>query len=365
MAKYCRLGLAALIVALALPAFGQMGAVQGYCTDQQGKPIVGGTVEFKRTDINAVYKVKTDKHGHYGHYGLPLGTFDVILFGPDGKQIYALNNVPTTPGEPKEVDFDMRKLLNPDNAMQGMSKEQQEALKKQQEEEAQTKQKVGNINQMLAQNQQLAAAGQWDQAIQVMQQAVTLSQGLKLTPQSQAIIQTHLAEDYAGAKQFDKAVAAYQQALTLVPATDVAMQANIYNNMGSAESQAGKTADAQAAFDKSAQLDPANAKTAYYNEGAIFYNAGNMDAAAAAFDKVVKLDPTYANAWYLRGMALLAKGTVDPKTGKASYPPGTEESFETYLKLAPNGQYADSAAGALEGITGKVATSYRKRPHSR
>lgn len=361
MSKLAKFAVAFFALALALPAFCQMGGVAGNCIDQQGKPIVGGTVEFKRLDIDAIYKVRTDKHGHYGHYGLPLGTFDIILFGPDGKQLYSLNNVKTEPGSPKNIDFDLRKLLNPANQLQGMTKEQAEAYKKQQEEQKQTTQKVGSINQLLAQNRQLGAAKQWDQAIQVMQQAVAATQGLKLTPKSEVVIQTALAADYSGAGQYDKAIQTYQAALALNP-TDTQTQAAIYTNMGSAQAAANKVNDAQASFAKSAELDPANAKTAYFNEGAILFNHGQIDAAAEAFDKAVKADPTYAEAWYERGMALLSKGTTDPKTGKTAYPPGTAESFETYLKLAPNGPNASSAEALLENITGKVNTKYRKKP---
>lgn len=360
MSKFAKLAVGFIVLLMALPAFSQMGAIQGTCTDQQGKPIVGGTVDFKRLDVTADYKVRTDKKGHFGHYGLPLGTFDVILYGPDGKQLYQLNNVRTQPGDPKTVDFNLKELLNPATQTQGLSKEQAEQLQKQQAEAAQSKQKVGNINQLLQQNQTLAAAHQWDQAIQVMQQAVTLSEGLKLTPRSAATITYHLAEDYSGAGQLDKALESYQKALALDP-TDTDIQSNIYTNMGSALARNGKDSDAQADFEKAAQLDPANAKTAYFNEGAIMYNQGNMDAAATAFDKVIKLDPTYAEAWYYKGMALLGKGTVDPKTGASTYPAATAECFETYLKLTPDGPNADAAEAALESVTGKVSTRYRKK----
>ena len=66
----------------------------------------------------------------------------------------------------------------------------------------------------------------------------------------------------------------------------------------------GKIPEAQAEFEKSAQLDPANAARAYYNLGAIMTNSGKLDEAAAAFKKATEVDPKYADAYFLEAQAL-------------------------------------------------------------
>ncbi|MGH9534468.1 MAG: tetratricopeptide repeat protein [Terriglobales bacterium] len=357
MSKVARFTLVALLLALTLPAFAQVGGIEGKATNKQGQPVVGATVVFQRQDITATYKVKTDKHGHYGHYGLPLGEYNVALLNASGKAIYTWHGVHNQPGSAITVNFNLKKLLSQTNVMKNLTPEQRAAIKKQQEAQAKSNQQVGTINSLMKQNQQLSAAKQWAQAISTMQQAEQLGVGLKLTPKSQAVILVNLGNDYNGAKQYPQAIDAYNKALAL-DSTDAMLDANLYTNLGAALVASGKSALAAQDFDKAATLDPPEAAHAFYNEGAILYNSGKMDAAEVLFQKAVTADPTFADAWYEKGMCLVGKGKVNPKTGATTYPPGTAQAFETYLKLAPHGQNAASAKALLQGITGKISTSY-------
>src|ERR1700744_5862185 len=79
---------------LSLPAFAQMTTIEGEVKGADGKPLAGATVQFDRTDIKGSYKVKTDKKGKYGHYGLPLGTYDVSVL-VDNKPAEAQKGVRT------------------------------------------------------------------------------------------------------------------------------------------------------------------------------------------------------------------------------------------------------------------------------
>ena len=54
----------------------------------------------------------------------------------------------------------------------------------------------------------------------------------------------------------------------------------------------------------------------------------------------MKLDPNMADAQYWLGMALVNGGDTA----------GAKPKFETYLKLAPTGQYADIAKSILATI---------------
>lgn len=358
MSKWIKLSLLFVLLTLAIPAFGQVGGIQGTATNQQGQPIVNGTVIFNRQDINGTYKVKTNKKGHYGHYGLPLGVYSVELLSPAGKKLYVWNGVHNSPGSATTVDFDMKKLNSTAYREAHLTAAQKAAIEKQKEAAAQANKQLGTINGLMKQNQQLQAQHQWAAAITTMQQAQELGKGLKLTPQSQAVIAANLGNDYNGAGKYPQAIAAFQQALALAPG-DQALAGDVYTNMGSALVHEGKTAEAVQDFDKAASLNPANAKTAYYNEGAILYNSGKMDAAAAAFTKATQADPTFANAWYQKGMALVGKGVINPKTGVTTYPAGTAEAFQQYLKLAPNGENAASAKALLSAINGTITTNYR------
>lgn len=366
MPKLSKLFAGLLFVAMiaVLPAAAQMSGIAGTVKGTDGKPLAGAVVQFTRTDISGHYQVKTNKKGHYGHYGLPLGTYDLALVY-NGKTLYTLNKIKTHPGDPLEIDIDLQKEAAKHQqqaaavqqqlasgaqvkAPKGMSKEEarkyEEALKKQQAEIK----KIGQLNALLKQNQQFVQAKQWDQAVQTMEQAVAMDQ-------THDILYANLGQDYMGAKQYDKAADAFQKAIALKP-TD----ADYYINLGNAYSKAGKNDEAAAQFTKAAQLDPANAKTAYFDEAAVFYNSGKMDEAGQAVDKLLQVDPNNAMGWYLKGQILLGKAAVDPKTGTPIPVPGTVEAFQKYLQLAPTGPYADSVKSTIQLLTSQVQTTFKK-----
>jgi hypothetical protein len=85
-----------------------------------------------------------------------------------------------------------------------------------------------------------------------------------------------------------------------------------------------------------------------------------MDDAAVALKKCTDMDPTNAKAFYWYGMALLGKAETKPD-GTIAPVPGTVEAFQTYLKLEPNGDLADSAKGSLEVLQGTVQTEYKSQ----
>src|ERR1700733_2851520 len=93
---------------LSLPAFGQMTTLEGEVKGADGKPLAGAVVQFDRTDIKGSYKVKTDKKGKYGHYGLPAGTYDVSVL-VDNKVVDGMKGVKTKYSGNPPVDFDLSK----------------------------------------------------------------------------------------------------------------------------------------------------------------------------------------------------------------------------------------------------------------
>ena len=95
------------LLLFSLPAFGQTTTIEGVVKDPDGKPLQGAVVQIERTDIKGNYPLKTDKKGHYGHYGLPMGTFDVTVL-VDGQVKDAMKGVRTTPGMPATINFDLK-----------------------------------------------------------------------------------------------------------------------------------------------------------------------------------------------------------------------------------------------------------------
>lgn len=339
----------AFLAALAcvLPAAAQVSGIRGKATDSNGKPIVGATVLFHRKDIEGTWKVQTNKHGDYGHYGLPLGEYTVKLISPSGKLLYAYHNVKTRLGNPLRINFNLKKLAV--QQTKGMSAAQLAAYKKALAHNLKVKAenaKIGQLNQLLKQNHAFAVAGNWQQAIQTMQQAAAMDQ-------THSVIFGNLGDDYTGAKQWPQAAQAYQKAIALKPNGGA-----YYVNLGNALAHENQTQQAMAAFTKGVQMDPTQSKVAYLNEAVIFFNSNHPNSAITAANKAIAADPTNVKAWYIKGMALMNKVTVDPKTNMPVAAPGTRTAFKKVLALAPNSGFAAQAKVNLDTLNTKVQTNY-------
>src|SRR5271165_1843112 len=106
------------VFALVLPAFAQTTTIEGTIKDADGKPVQNAVVNIDRTDIKGHYQLKTDKKGHYGHYGLPMGVYNVSVT-IDGKVRDNVNGFRTKFGDPSTRNFYLK-----------ASAEQQQALQK-------------------------------------------------------------------------------------------------------------------------------------------------------------------------------------------------------------------------------------------
>ena len=156
--------------------------------------------------------------------------------------------------------------------------------------------------------------------------------------------------------KYQEAVASYETALSQavkdkLKSTRQAM-ATMYTNQGNAYLKLHKEDEALAAYTKAASLSD-NPATAYFNVCAVFYNSGKMDQALAACDKAIAADPKKADAYFIKGSVLLGNATVDAG-GKTTYPPGTAEALQMYLKLAPTGPHAADVQQMLDFINGKT-----------
>lgn len=357
--------LVAGIMVFCLPGFGQMDQVQGTCTDTEGKPIVGATVEYHNLDNGSVYKLKTDKNGHYFSLGVTDGTFTVTLI-QDGKELYHFNKV--RPGGYITLDFDLRKEQAQSAQQSGLTPEQL----KQQQAAAEQHKKQGDvikaINAKLAASSEAANAGNYDLAISSLQDASQLDpkQDLVWARLGQVDLDSanKLTDASAKTDRYNDAVTNYQKAIDAkkvasgsLPSPDADHEmAQYYNGLAEAQVKVGKSDDAMKSYDEAVQLDPTHTAQYYYNEGALLTNSGKIDDAVTAFDKCIAADPTKADAYYWKGVNLLGKATM--KGGKMVAPDGTAEAFNKYLELQPTGQFADPAKQMLQQIGAKVQTEY-------
>ncbi len=344
MKRYIRLAmfLVLLLGISAVPVVAQMTGIKGACKDQEGKPITDGVLEISNTDTGRKITSKTTKNGEYTAIGLTPGNYDVTLMRND-KQVDAVTKIPVGVGDMREVNFDLKKDL----AAKGAAGPSEEQLKKQQETTKQNE-KIKGLNARLAEVRDLEKAGNYDQAITILQE-VTAAEPLK------DLLWAYLGDADRGAKKYPEAIEAYKKALEINPNSGA-----YHNGLADAYAKSGQTDKAVAEYNAAAQAEPANAATYYFNEGAIFTNTGKVDDAIAAFDKTIQTDPNRAEAYYYKGINLMSKATTG-KDGKFVAPAGTEEAFKKYLELKPDGPLAQPAKDMLASLGASVETTFGKQ----
>lgn len=341
------IAVAVVALGLASPAWSQVtAAVKGKVTDESGQPMVGAIVEYHSQDTGRKYNLDVDKKGEYYSIGVTSGTYKVTLYKNKeeqkaGRSLFFFNKVQVTISKETNIlDFDMAS----ERAKAGttMSAEQ----KKQQEEVQQENVKIKGLNEMLAQAATASDAGNFDLAAEILTKATGADP-------TRDLLWFKLGDAYLGGKKYDQAVESYQKAIAIKP------QGAYYNNLGQAQVKSGKVQEAIASYEQAAQIEPISAGQYYFNMGAVLTNSGRSEEAIAAFDKCIAADPDKAEAYYWKGVNLLAKATLD-KNNRMVAPPGTEESFNKFLELQPEGQLAEAAKQMLASIGAEVQTQYKK-----
>jgi tetratricopeptide (TPR) repeat protein len=218
----------------------------------------------------------------------------------------------------------------------------------------QQNEKIKVLNQMLLQAAAARQAGDYPKAVSIMLEATQQDP-------SQDVLWASLGQSYLGAKQYPEAIAALKKGVALKPERQ-----EYHNLLGTAYLRLRQMDDAVGEFKTAAELNDKNPSDAkhndnaamyWYNVGAVLSIQGKSAEAVAAFDKAIAADPKKAEAYYQKGINLIAKASID-KDGKMSAPEGTEEAFQKYLELSPNGQFADQVKQMLAMIGAKVETQY-------
>ena len=367
------LGLAAAL-ALAGFASAQTGAIEGDVKGADGKGLKDALVRIERTDIKGNYKVKSDKKGHFFHAGLPLGQY-IVHLDVDGKEVDSVKGVRTRMGDPTPVNFDLAGNAARQAAQQAamakaaesggelskevtrdMTPEQKAALEKAMKDRSASMQKNKALNDAFNGGMEAMKAQDWATGIAQFTKASEMDAKQHVIWAQLADCYSNLAKGKTGAERdapAAKGLEAYQKAIELKPD-----DASYINNYALALARANKFPEAQQELEKAATLDPPNAGRYFYNLGALLTNAAQAEPAGTAFKKAIDADPNYADAQYQYSMYLVAKATLDPKTGAMTFPPGTKEGLEKYMQLKPDGPFAESAKGLLQSIGGKIDVSY-------
>jgi hypothetical protein len=353
---------AALIAPMALHAQQQTGSIHGHAQDPTGVPLANSQVQISTDGKTALYTFNVDPNGDYKGDNVKPGTYVLTLYvknanDPTPKPVDRFENVKIDAGQNVAQDFD---LSRPDY-IKKLPPEQQKAIA-----EAKTKNagilkenaQVKNLNADLATARQDIKDKKFDDAATLMQRDSTAK------PDA-AVLWVELAIAQNGLKKSDDAITSAKKALetnaaSKKPSPEIDGAAN--NALGEAYAAKNQIPDATAAYDAAAKAQPTNAGMFYSNEAIVLAKSGgSADAVAAAADKAIAADPNKPVPYYLKGQALIAKATVDPKTNKIVAPPGCEEAYEKYLQLDPNGPMAADAKNILAQIGSKQSKSYKAK----
>jgi tetratricopeptide (TPR) repeat protein len=371
---------AALVLALILPAIAAAQGstrVDGQVADIQGNPWPDVTVEIKNPDTGQTFTIKTDKSGHYSQLLPRGGIYDFVLVN-DKANLNFSEKHSVADGQASTINFNFKEIVeqqknsNADAAKK--AEEQANAFKNMKAHFDAGIAAMTDINQV---KQQLASApadqksALQDKLKADAQTAVTefqqAEQGTSAKDvKNHALILANLGQAYDTAGNFSDAATSYQKAVDLQP------QATYYVSLSTALAKAGaaqndpavtqqKVADAGAACDKAAALDPTTTGTCWKNIGIVLNNKGDLKDAITPFQKATQANPKDAQAWYLLGSAFT--GTIDTKQegDKVVYvvPPGTADAYQHAIDADPNGPYAAQAKAALDNLaqlSGGVST---------
>jgi tetratricopeptide (TPR) repeat protein len=348
---------------LAFTSLAQITSIEGDVKGTDGQPVVGAVVKIERTDVKGNYQTKTDKKGRYFHTGLPIGLYNITV-QVDGKDVDKQGNIKTSPGDPKEINFDLKQAAARQAAGPGMSAAQERgmsaadkaALEKNMKDREAALKKRSELNESFNAGLTAVQNKQWPEAV------TDLTKAAEVDP-TQPAVWAQLAEAYVGlgstktGADFDAAMAkgieAYAKAIELKPD-----DAATHNNYALALAKAKKFPEMQAELAKAVQLDPPGAGKYYYNLGALLVNSGQNDTAGEAFKKAIDADPNYADAYYQYGVTLVAKAQIGAD-GKINPVPGTVDALQKYLSLQPNGTFAQAAKDMLATLGSSVETKFQ------
>ena len=242
-------------------------------------------------------------------------------------------------------------------AQQGMTEEQKKKAESSQKEH----EKIKCLNATLAQAKELEGAGNYDQAITILQQATQAAP-------NQDLIWAYLGDAQRGGQEISRRRSSpirrrWRSSRTSVPT---------WQGLADAYAKSGQTDKAVEQYAAAAAADPANAATFYFNEGAVFTNIGKADEAIAAFDKSIQLDPNRADAYYWKGMDLIGKinhwqGRQDGSAGR--YGRGLQQisgaGAERKVCRHRQADAGHASARPLRPATGSRSRAPRRSRHAR
>jgi tetratricopeptide (TPR) repeat protein len=318
------------LAAIAVPGYAQTGQVKGKVVDANGKPVEGAVVTIEGSDSGGrKFTVKSNKKGEYIQIGLQPGQYKITATKDNLTQSFnqkiSLDMV--------EVNFTLKPGGDPGN----MSDEDRKKATA----------KNAALKTAFDEGVTLSNAGKNDEAIAKFNEVIAM---VPKCPECYS----NIGANYAQKKDWAQAETAYKKAIELDPNSGDAYNglANVYN----AQKKFDQAIEASAQARKLAGAGTAGAAggggaSQAFNQGVALWNAGKAADAKKLFAEAVQLDPKLPDAQYWLGMATFseAQGVTDAAEQQKRLAEAAR-SFEEYLKLAPTGQYAETAKQILATV---------------
>jgi Tfp pilus assembly protein PilF len=317
--------MAAALTLAAAPAAAQTGQIKGKVTDPQGQPVDGAKIVLHNQGTNRSIETKSKSKGEYIQVGLSPGKYTVTA--TKGDMTFT-----------REVDIHLD-MLNLDITLGAPGAGGAKAVSK--EEAAKMKAAAEAATKAFNEGVELSNANKNDEAVAKFNEVIAAMPNCAECYANIGTVQTK-------AQKYDEAEAAFKKALEVKPDFADAYNglANLYNTQKKFDlaAEASKKAMELSAATPGGAAGAAAAggasANAVFNQGVILWNAQKFAEARAQFEQAVKLDPNLAEAHYWLGMAMLNAGDMA----------GAKPKFEAYLKLAPTGQYAETAKSVVASI---------------
>jgi tetratricopeptide (TPR) repeat protein len=294
-----------LIAAAGAPAVAQdwsgRGRLQGTVTDQQGQPVEGAKITLTRGQDGkggGPAPLTTNSKGSWSVLGLAGGPWQVSIEKPGFVVSVGSVNVNEFGVVPP-----IKVTLRP------VPPEQQQPAAAQGQGGNEVMDWLKHGDALLKEQKWAEARAEYERALPKLQQ-----------PHDQATVLKGVAVTYYEEKNLDQAVASLKKAIELKPEDTAAMQLLV--NWLVAAGREPEAKEYMAKLPQGTTIDP----NSLLNLGIKAYNEKKLDEAAGYFDRVVREHPELPDAYYYRGLVLLAQNkTADAKA-----------DFQKLLDLAPN-----------------------------
>jgi tetratricopeptide (TPR) repeat protein len=294
------LGLVFYPVSLAQPGPAQETVIQGFVTDEEGKPVKDARLTFSDPERGLKFVLKTDKNGKFIKVGIPPTTYKISI---ESEGFLTLESE-------TRIRFGTRETL-------------EIKLKKQLS--------VPDKDEDMTAGSELFRAGKFDEAADRFRKVIE-----RYPTQYEGYFNLGLALLKKG--EADAAITALEKAAEVNPQSVDSLFA-----LGECYFAKGETEKAEQSFSRAIALNP-ESPLAHYNLGLVFYKLGKNEEALAAFERSIALKPDNASAHYQAGLAAIRLQSYDKAV----------KSFEEFLKLEPNAPEAGQVRTMIEELKKQI-----------